>query len=157
MAMIRVNPGDLIAVTLNDRYYYAVMLDRIRLFGGNWAFAFHRTSGRLLSSAELLGGPQAGFHAFVDFIWAKREGRITIIARKIDIKPYDHVQYLRSAHAIKGTAERWFIYDREFREVKQTSELTEAEKRAPLEQRIDDTIMAERIDRRWTPDKDERI
>jgi len=155
--MIRIYPGDLIAISVSGKYYYVLVLDRIRLFGGNWTFAFHRTSDQLLSSEEILSRPQLGFHAFVDFIWAKREDRITRIAKQINVEPYDHVQYLKNTHTTKGKATTWFIYDRQFNEIKRTSELTEEEKRAPLEERIDDTIMADCVDRKWTPEKDERL
>jgi len=155
--MIRITLGDLLAVAINDKYYYALVLDRIQLFGGNWTFVFHRTSDQLLAAEEILSGPQSGFHAFVDFIWAKREGRITRLAKKINVAPYDHVKFLKNTHTDTGKATTWFISDRQFREVKRTSQLSEDEAKAPLEERIDDTIMAERVDRMWTPETDERI
>ena len=71
--MIRISPGDLVGVRANDRYYYALVLDRVRLFGGNWVFVFHRSSEDLLNAVDVLTGPVSGFNAFVDFIWAKRD------------------------------------------------------------------------------------
>src|SRR5712691_6214107 len=63
-AMIQISPGDLIAVATEGRYYYALVLDRVRLFGGNWVFVFHRSSQNILDAADLLDGPRTGYHAF---------------------------------------------------------------------------------------------
>lgn len=75
--MVRITRGDLFAIRGgNERYYYALILDKIGLFGGNGSFAFHRTSPQMLASKELLLPNESGFHAFIDFIFAKREDRL---------------------------------------------------------------------------------
>jgi hypothetical protein len=165
--VIRVQPGDLVAVAANQKYYYALILDRRRLFGGNWTYAFHHTSTEILKAEDVLGGPQAGFHAFVDFIWAKREGRLVRLARKVDPARYAGPGYLKGTNAIpgrlKGTSlireeeRRWFIRDMNFREIKKVKVLSAEERQYPLNACVDDTLMSQWIDKEWTPDQDERI
>ncbi|MDQ4076708.1 MAG: hypothetical protein M3220_10755 [Chloroflexota bacterium] len=155
--MIRLSPGDLIAVESGGRFYYAVILSPVALFGGHWAYVFHRSSSDLLSSETLLSGDTSGYHAYVDFIWAKRENRITRIAKKVDVQPFSSVDRLKSTHATQGKAHLWFLYDLEHQELGRVEHLTQEQKRFPLRERIDDTIMVERVEQRWTPEQDPRI
>ncbi len=151
--MIRVTRGDLLAIRGEDaKFYYALILDKVGLFGGNWSFAFHKTSDNVLSSNDLLGPDIRGFHAFIDFIFAKRENRITRLATKINVCPYDRVEFLRASNAIPC---RWcFIYNRAFQEVRRVELLNSEEKKYPIFERIDDTIMMQRVDSKWSPHKD---
>jgi hypothetical protein len=155
--MIRISPRNLLAVKADSKFYYALVLDKIRLFGGNWAYAFHQASDELLPATELLGAKPGGFHAFIDFIWAKRENRIERVARDIDVEPYNSVCRLKGTNTLTGKADRWFIYDMDFRLLKRTSKLSEKEKRYPLYERIDDAIMVERINQKWVPEVDAHI
>lgn len=158
-AVIQVRPRDLVAVRVADRFYCALLLDsRRRLFGGYWSFAFYRTSTELLAVDDVLDGAGAGFHAFIDFIWAKRENRIARLARKVDAAAFEGPGYLRSRNALTKavTPTRWFIYDMEFRLRKETPALTDVEKRYPHFTRIDDYTMCKRIDARWSPEMDLR-
>jgi hypothetical protein len=122
--MIHVAPGDLVAVAARGRYYYALVIERIRMFGGSWTFAFHRTSESLLAPEELLEGPRSGFNAFVDFIWAKRERRLLRLARQVDASPFRGPGRLKGTHAVKEKAAFWFIYDMAFQHVKRESRLS---------------------------------
>lgn len=155
--MIQIAPGDLVAVEAGGRYYYALILDRVRLFGGNWVFVFHASSDRVLSAAEILAGAPLGFHAFVDFIWAKRENRLTRIARKLDATAFQGPGRLRGTHAIKEKAQQWFIYDMDGKLLKRVSRLTAEEATYPNYSRIDDTIMIDLANTRWRPETDHRI
>ena len=156
--MNRIYPGDLVAVNANGRYYYALILDKIKLFGGNWVYAFHAvTEGEIIGAGEIIGSEKAGFHAFVDFIFAKREGRLSLVARKIDTELFNSVHYLKNTHHFVGKAPIWFITDMSFQEVKRVSELTEEEKDYPFPVRIDDTTMIARIEQQWKPNMDPRI
>lgn len=155
--VIQIRPGDLIAVSASSKFYYALILDRIRLFGGNWTFVFHRTSAEPLAVEEILAGPREGFHAFVDFIWAKREGRITRIARAVDTTAFQGPGFLKATNAHREKATLWFISDMAFREVRRVEQLTPEERRYPLQSRIDDILMVRDVDRRWVPEKDPRI
>jgi hypothetical protein len=155
--MIQIRPGDLIAIRFQGRYYYALILDRIRLFGGNWVYVFHRRSDELLSADVFLDGRQSGFHAFVDFIHAKREDRITRLQRKVDPNLYPSPGYLKATHHPTRKASQWFIYDMDFNLVKRVKKLKRAEKKYPNWSRIDDVIMKDLVDKAWTPEKDVRI
>lgn len=155
--MIQVAPGDLVAVTARGRYYYALIVERIRMFGGSWTFAFHRTSGALLAPEALLNGSRSGFNAFVDFIWAKREKRLVRLARKVDASPFRGPGRLKGTHALKEKAAFWFIHDMAFQQLKRESLLSRDEARYPLHETIDDVLMVDRIDAGWTPEQDSRI
>jgi hypothetical protein len=155
--MIRPNVADLIAVNAAGKYYYALLLSKVRLFGAPLVFAFHRTSVEPLVADEIVKGNGPGFHEFVDFIWAKRENRVSRIASKIDTRPFDTVRRFKSTHTTKGKASLWFIYDQSFEEVRRTEQLTLEEKGYPLLHRIDDVLMCDLINQQWTPAKDERI
>ena len=121
-------------------------------------YVFHATTENEIAPADkVLGIEEPGFHAFVDFIWAKREARIVRVAANVDIKPYDSVRYLKGTHPFVGKAPIWFITDMNFQEVKRVSELSEEEKHYPFPTRIDDTTMIERIEKQWKPNMDSRI
>jgi hypothetical protein len=104
----------------------------------------------------LLAPPTNGFHAFIDFIFAKRENRLDHLAKKVDIGPYNTVKHLKNTHIFPGKAPLWFIYDLDFNE-RRVESLSEEEKYYPLFERIDDTIMVQRVNELWTPDQDKRI
>lgn len=156
--MIQIYSGDLLQISANGRYYFAIVLDKIRLFGGQLCFVFYRTSDKPIEAEELTGGPFEGFYEIVDFIWAKREDRVTRIAKKLDTKELSRrVSYFKNTHAIKEKANDWWIYDREGRELRRIQKLTEEEKQYPLWHRIDDILMIGLVDKRWSPEKDHRI
>ena len=112
--MIQMRPGDLVAVEVDSQYYYALILDKIRLFGGNWVFVFHLKSKETLTSETILSAEHNGFYAFVDFIHAKREDRIQRLARGIDVHLYPGTGYLKSTFTHTKKANLWYIYDMEF-------------------------------------------
>ena len=155
--MIRPTTGDLLAVKLNNRYYFALVLSKIKLFGGHFVYVFHKTSEQLLPPEELLNNNPPGFHDFVDFNWSNREGRLDRIATKQNIQPFETITRLKATNTIKGKATLWFIYDMSFKEIKKTSSLSSQEKAYPLFHRIDDYLMCKRIDQAWLPEKDPRI
>ena len=157
--MIRIGPGDLVVVSARRRFYYALVLDRIALFGGQLCFVLFRTSAELLSAADIDFETEDGFYEIVDFIWAKREGRIQRIASKI---PYakamnGSVQFFKTTFTVQGKANEWWIRDRDGKDVKRTNKLTEEEKRYPLHHRIDDAYLIDLVDQMWRPEKDPRI
>ena len=155
--MIRIQPGDLLAVAADGRQYYALILDRIRLFGGHWTFVFHRTSEEPLAPTDLLQGPRAGFHAFVDFIWARREDRVRRLQTKVSPQGFEGPGYLKWTSTISGRPSLWIIYDMDFREVTRVAELSPTEQTYPEFSRIDDVLMVRLIDQSWLPEHDPRI
>jgi hypothetical protein len=155
--VIQIAPSDLVAIKANGRYYFALIRDRMRLFGGDWTLVFHGSGERPLSASEVLSGHRSGYDAFVDFIWAKREARLTRLARKIDTGAFQGPGRLKATHALKEKARLWFIYDMSFRELKRGSRLSPEEATYPESSRIADAIMARRADSHWTPEQDSRI
>ena len=156
--MIRIFPGDLICVEANDSFYYAMILDKIKLFGGQLCYVLHRKSEKPLEAEEVLREVGAGFFEIVDFIWAKREDRISRIAKKIDTSGLNQrVTFFKNTHTTKGKAEEWWIYDREGREIHRRSILSKKEIYYPLFRRIDDILMVELVEKRWSPEQDTRI
>lgn len=156
--MIPIYPRDLVRVAANGRFYYAITLHNIRLFGGQLCFVFHRTSKQPLDSVEVLRGPSDGFYEIVDFIWAKREGRIERIVKKLDTTVLNRgTSFFKSTFTTKGKATEWQIVDREGEEQRRVQELSAEEARYPLFRRIDDILMVELVDQRWVPEKDDRI
>jgi hypothetical protein len=155
--MIRIYPGDLIAVEAEQKVFYALILDRILYIGGNWCYAFHRVTDGLLGPEEVLEGFGDGFHAFVDFIWAKRENRITRLAKKLDCQRYRGAGFLKSTLGKLSTCPRWYIYVMRNRELKSELRLTKEEKRYPVRETINDLLMIERVSAGWRPEIDEDI
>ncbi len=155
--MIQIAPGDLVAVEAEGRYYYAFILDKVRLFGGNWAFVLHASSEKVRSATEVLSGPRTGLHAFVDFIWAKRERRLLRLARTLDTASFRGPGFLRGTTAIKEKAQFWVIYDMSFKELRCVTRLTPEEERYPDYIRIDDVLMVQKVKQGWAPEQDPRI
>jgi hypothetical protein len=154
--VIQLRPGDLVAVSSGGRYFYCLILDRIRMFGGNWTYVFHGSSGSILTANQVLERTHDGFHAFVDFIHAKREARLERLARGVDTRPYAGPGYLKRTFTLFDRVQPWFISDMNFREIRRVDELSE-EKTYPLEERIDDSVMADRAEKRWTPSQAKRV
>jgi hypothetical protein len=150
--------GDLIAVRRDDVFVYALILSKIRLFGGNGAYVFHKTGPDRLSVAQLLETKDEGFHAFVIFYEAKKEGRIEVLQRNID--PRDVCQeplHYKMTFTTKGKAALWSIHDAEFRVMERVERLSEEQKRYPLFCAIAEGLMAIWVAKAWRPENDERI
>ena len=156
--MIRISSGDLLQISSNGKFYYALVLDKIKLFGGQLVFAFYQTGNEPLLVEQILANPFEGFFETVDFIWAKRENRLERTSKNLNIADWNNrVSFFKNSHALKEKAKEWWIYNREHRQVKRTSILSEEEKRYPLNHRIDDIRMVKLIEERWSPEKDPRI
>jgi hypothetical protein len=156
--MTRISPGDLLRIAANGRFYYAIILDKIQLFGGQLCFVLYRTSETPMEAEEAMREPLEGFYEIVDFIWAKREDRVVRLATKLDTHALNRrVVFFKSTHAIKEKAKDWWIYDRKGQELRRVQKLSEEEKRYPLHHRIDDILMVGLVDKRWSPEQDHRI
>jgi len=64
----------LVAVQVDHSFYLFAILSKQILFGGHWVFAFHGARKVLPPAGEKVDG--SGYNAVVDFIVAKREGRV---------------------------------------------------------------------------------
>jgi hypothetical protein len=155
--MIQIKQGDVIAIKQKGHFYYAIILSRIIYFGGNLVYAFHTKSDNLLTLKELIHKETRGFNAIVDFIFAKREKRITKLGQIENLSKYREHKYYKATHQTRGKAEFWFVSSDDFKEVKRTEQLSEDEKEYPLRERIDDKLMIDKINNFWLPELDERI
>jgi|ERR1700752_1755110 len=151
--MIRQRPGDLLQVERAGRYYYALVLSRDRAFGGDLVFAFHRASESPLGVAELVRRGSPGFYEFVDFILAKREGRLTRVASKVDCSLFPCPRFFRRPFRAPGGY--WIFEDMAGHEIKRTRSPSLEELRVPAIGRILDSLMADRIDQGWLRERDD--
>lgn len=101
--MIQVKAGDLIAIQNENRYTYAFVVTKIKHFGGNIIYGFHRSTEELIESDDLLSGDTSGFLAFIDLISAKRDGLISKIGKKIELPYANDPKIYRQAWPIKGS------------------------------------------------------
>jgi len=150
--MKRINPGDIIAIRNNDKFYYAFILDKIKLFGGNWTFVLHYTSDKLSDKEEVLKNSDSGFHAFVDFIYAKRENRIVIVSTKNNFKSKKNIKRLKAGVGIyPSNPKSWKIMDLNFKDIKKIKKLNKKQLKYPYAARIEDSKMCNLVDAKWTP------
>ena len=151
--MIRTTPGDLIAVKHKRRYYYAVVLTRQIMLGGQLVFALYHSSKSLEDSEQVLKHGLKGFHCIIDFIFAQRAGSLRRIS-KVSIEKIDTVKYFRQDGPSYGLRGTWAIWDRDSNLVKTSDSLTEKEWRYPLDVCSRHESMCEQIDARWKPQDD---
>jgi hypothetical protein len=151
--MIRTTPGDLIAIKHKRRYYYAVVLTRQIMAGGQLVFALYHSSKSLEDAEQILEDGLKGFHCIIDFIFAQRAKAVHRIS-KISVEAIDNVKYFRQDGPNYGLRGTWAIWDRDFDLVKTTDSLTEKEWRYPVQVRSDHESMCEQIDARWKPQDD---
>jgi hypothetical protein len=156
--MISIAPGDLISVERENRYYYAFILDKIQLFGGNLVYVFHRTSDTPLACDEVVDDTLSGFYAFVDLIYAKRQKRVRRLGGRPDLgKRLPRIIGFKRTMTLKGKAKLWILSDLNLKETERVECLTEEQKRLPLEVVYTDLHMARLAAARWSPEQDERI
>src|SRR6201988_4718690 len=100
--MIRQRPGDLLQVERAGRYYYALVLSRDGALAADLVFAFHRPPDSPVGVAELVRRGSPGFYEFVAFILAKREGRLTRVASKVDCSLFPCPRFFRRPFRAPG-------------------------------------------------------
>ena len=155
--MIKLKEGDVIAFKRGDRYYYAVVITPIIMFGGNLVYAFHMTTDDLISLAELLKRQTSGFNAVVDFILAKREKRIIKLGSIKNPQQFRKTQYFKRQTPNKKF---WFIEelkDKTTYEIKRTEKLNEEEVHYPYLSTIPTDWLADYIDKKWSPEQSDYV
>ena len=70
--MIHQQPGDLLEIEFEGRWYYLVVLTKIVMFGGNIVFAFHGDGSQ--RSLDSLTGTAPGFNICTDLLLPKKQG-----------------------------------------------------------------------------------
>lgn len=148
--MIRIFPNDLLAIEHEGRYFYAIVLEGSKVFGAQLSYVFHLTSETLISSEGILDEQQPGFYAYVDYIWCKREKRVTRYLKNTDTSKYKPPVYSKGTNNHRGKNTLWWIYDQSGQEIERTTNLSEEQKQFPINEKIDEYVMFERVLLKWT-------
>ncbi|WP_157954058.1 hypothetical protein [Microbulbifer sp. A4B17] len=93
-----------------------------------------------------------GFYACVDYIWAKREDRIQRLSNKNSIENFKPPGF-KSHWGIGKDIFGWAIYSSDGEFMQRITKLNDTQKSFPYRARIDDTILAKRVDMQWTSDR----
>lgn len=152
--MIRIRPGDLLAIKEGDRYYYCLVLSRQIMGGGQLVHAFYFTSESLVPADELLTKNPQGFHRITDFIACNRSGSLARIAARVPTDAFDGVDLFRQDSPSYGRDGTWAIWNRESQVVREPVELTAEEWGYPIFLCSLHHSMCHQIDRRWHPSHD---
>lgn len=152
--MIQISPGDLIAIEHERRFFYAIVLTRIFMFGGQVVYAFHRTTTDLETAERFLQGKGDGFHFIADFIDAKYKSAIYRLARKLPIVDLNAFKFFRQGEQSYGLDKTWAIWDRAPHVVQTPTSLTDEQWACPILRTVSYREMCECIDRKWKPEHD---
>jgi hypothetical protein len=157
--MIRIAPGDVLAIQHDGRYVYAAVLTRQILFGGHWSFIYHGAFPRLMPIDELLAVELRGFNAVVDYIQPNREKRLVRIAKKVDTSRYPNPPLVKShfgppiARRDVWKILRWTDKEQQVVEIKMTYEPTAQELSLPNHECLSANYAWGLAERDWTPDQ----
>ncbi|WP_396586755.1 hypothetical protein [Bermanella sp. R86510] len=155
--MIRIYSKDLVSIECDGIFYYSLLLDKIKYFGGHLSYVFYYTSNQLVDPDVVLKENNDGFLSIVDYIWAKREDRIQRIAKKVDIEDFEGPGFYKNTHRYEGKAPQWWIFNGEGEELFKVTDLNERQKQYPLLSRIDDIVMIDRVKEEWSILDDPRL
>lgn len=153
--MIRQKPGDLLEVHFDGKFYYAVVLTPIVMFGGNIIFAYHGDGSRL--QLHDLHPSGLGFNVCTDLRLPKKEGDVSRIASNVDLAPYWRTRLAKGCQEYrKGhKAHEWWIYpiDDLLNHIARTNELSTEYRQAMDNGCYSFDIVAEKIQHRYTPEQ----
>lgn len=108
--MIRQKPGDLLEIHFDDRFFYAVVLTNIVMFGGGVVFVFHGDGSK--RDVEDLAPDGSGFNICTDLRLPKRDGVIRRLGVVPDRGPYWRTRLFKGTNEYRPgyRAPEWFIY-----------------------------------------------
>lgn len=155
--MIRIYPKDLVSIECEGVFYYSLLLDKVKYFGGQLSYVFYYTSNHPVDPEVVLKENNDGFLSIVDYIWAKREDRLRRIAKKVDIEDFKGPGFYKNTHPYEGKAPQWWIFNEEGKELLKVTDLNERQKQYPLLSRIDDIVMVDRVKDQWSILDDPRL
>jgi hypothetical protein len=158
--MIRQQIGDLLEIHYEGKYSYVVVLTKIVMFGGNIVFAFH-TDGRRHKLQDLLAN-QNGFNVCTDLLLPKREGEVIRLHHFEDVTRYWRTRFAKGTVEFRSgvKAKEWFIYridQLERGHIARVGELNAEHRHAMDHSCYSFDIVAEKIQRSYTPDRNEHI
>lgn len=157
--MIRQNPGDLLEIEFEGRFYYLVVLTKIAMFGGNIVFAFHGDGRR--RTTESLTPDAPGYNVCTDLLYPKKHGVVKRIGRVADLAPYWRTRYAKATLEYRTgvKSKDWWIYqiDNLRKLVVRTSTMTPQYARAMDRQTSSFDLVAQAILSGYTPDQNPHL
>ena len=108
-AMIQQQPGDLLEVEYEGKFYYLVVLTRIVMFGGNIVFAFHGDGSQ--RSRDSLTPAAPGFNICTDLLLPKKQGAVRRLTRFADTSAFWRTRLVKSTNEYRPghKAREWYI------------------------------------------------
>ena len=108
--MIKQQPGDLLEIEFEGRFYYLVVLTKIVMFGGNIVFAFHGDGSQ--RSHDSLAPMAPGFNICTDLLLPKKQGAVRRLSRFPDTSAFWRTRLVKSTseYRLWHKARDWYIY-----------------------------------------------
>ena len=147
--MQHVKQGNLIAINDGEVFCYFLILSGSAFFGCQWAYAFHITSGELLSENEVLESHGHGFPALIDFIEERRTNSIVKINTKIDTTKYEVTSNLKARIDQYGGGHLWYIYTPDFSIIGKQEKLDKEQYQLPIASGLKAKDSISLIHKRW--------
>lgn len=108
--MIQQQPGDLLEIEFEGKFYYLIVLTKIVMFGGNIVFAFHGDGSQ--RTLESLVVTASGFNICTDLLMPKKQGTVRRLSRLSDISTFWRTHLVKSTNEYRlgHKAREWYIY-----------------------------------------------
>ena len=109
--MIQQQPGDLLEIEFEGKFYYLVVLTKIVMFGGNIVFAFHGEGSQ--RSPDSLTPTTPGFNICTDLLLPKKQGVVRRLRRCEDTSTFWRTRFVKSTSEYRPghKAREWYIYN----------------------------------------------
>jgi hypothetical protein len=150
--MQHLKPGELVSLENDGRHYVFLILSPSAFFGCQWTFALHRTFPEVPPASAIDVHAESGFVALIDFIAPRRSNSVIRISKGIDTSSF--LSFTRTKLLIRGglnTPDLWYIYDRQWRILKQVPSLSAEELDYPVGSGMKAFEAYELVDAQWTP------
>ena len=108
--MIQQQPGDLLEIEFEGKFYYLVVLTKIVMFGGNIVFAFHGDGSH--RNPDALSAASPGFNICTDLRLPKRQGVVRRLGRFADTSAFWRTRLAKATTEYRPghKAKEWYIY-----------------------------------------------
>jgi hypothetical protein len=108
--MIQQQPGDLLEVEFEGKFFYLVVLTKIVMFGGNIVFAFHGDGSQRSPDSLIPAAP--GFNICTDLLLPKRRGAVRRLSRFADTSAFWRTRLIKNTNEYRlgHRAREWYIY-----------------------------------------------
>ena len=107
--MIQQQPGDILEVEFEGKFYYLVVVTKIFMFGGNIIYAFHGDGSRI---SEFEPSPhKSGFNICTDLLLPKKQGIVRRLGKTDHPEKYLVSKLIKGCHAHHPgeKATKWWI------------------------------------------------